>query len=266
MKLHGTSTGRPEFGTAGTPPTYDIAANARAAHRRADPRIEAHVRAALGDARSLVNVGAGAGAYAPCDRAVLAIEPSARMIGRRPPGCVPAIQGHAESLPLPSGCVDAAMACMTLHDWRDWRLGVQELRRVARRRVVVLTYDRSYNKYFWLLRDYLPQLGHADTERFPDLEEQCAALGEEVTVEPVPIPHDCKDCFLGAFWRRPRAYLDEKVRAAISTFRLPGADEMLGGLAALAGDLDSGDWEERNRELLGIDELDLGYRLLVTEL
>jgi SAM-dependent methyltransferase len=247
-------------------PAYDEIGIRYAAARRADPRIARQIHDALGDAGSVVNVGAGAGAYEPLDRDVLPVEPSAAMIAQRPPELAVAIQGHAESLPLPSACVDAAMACMTLHHWSDWRVGVHELRRVARQRVVVFTYDRSYWERFWLLRDYLPKLGRLDSARFPSIEEQRAALGEEVAVVPVPIPHDCEDGFLAAYWRRPRAYLDEEVRAGMSTFHLPRAAALLDGLDLLADDLDSGRWEEQYENLLEREQIDLGYRLLVTDL
>jgi SAM-dependent methyltransferase len=237
-----------------------------AAGCRADPRIAEQIHAALGSASSVVNVGAGAGAYEPFDRKVLPIEPSMEMIAQRSPERPAAIRAYAECLPLPSDCVDAAMACMTLHHWVDWRIGVQELRRVARERVVIFTYDRSYSQHFWLLRDYLPRLGRLDSERCPPLQEQSAALDEEVRIEPVPIPHDCEDGFLAAYWRRPRAYLDEGVRACMSMFHLPGAEEMLDGLDDLAEDLDSGLWEDRYADLLELDQLDLGYRLLIAEL
>jgi hypothetical protein len=234
--------------------------------RRTDPRIARQIHAALGDARSVANVGAGAGAYEPFDREVLPIEPSRRMIAQRAPELAPAIRGHPESLPLPSDSVDAALACLTLHRWADWRVGMHEMRRVARKRVVVFTYDRSYAHQFWLLRDYLPKLGRLDSARFPPVEVQRAAMGEEVALEAVPIPHDCEDGFLAAYWRRPAAYLDERVRAGISAFHLPGAERLLDGLDELEDDLDTGRWEERNEALLGLQRLDLGYRLLVAEL
>jgi SAM-dependent methyltransferase len=234
--------------------------------RRADPRIAGRIHAALGDARTVVNVGAGVGAYEPSDRRVLAIEPSSEMIAQRRPGSAPVVRGYAESLPLGAQSADAAMACMALHHWADWRVGVQELRRVARRRVVIFTYDPDYAERFWLLRDYLPKIGHLDSARFPPLEEQCAAIGDEVEVEPVPIPHDCQDGFLAAFWRRPRAYLDARTRAGMSIFHLPGAEQLLDGLEQLAEDLQTGQWTSRNHEILDREELDLGYRLLVTEL
>ena len=237
-----------------------------AATRHPDPRIAVKIYEALGDAHSIANVGAGAGSYEPPDREVLPIEPSVRMISQRGPELPAAIKGHAEDLPLASDSVDAALACLTLHHWADWRVGVQELRRVARKRVVIFTYDHSYAERFWLLRDYLPKLGRLDVARFPNIAEQRVATGDEVRTEVVPIPHDCEDGFLAAYWRRPHAYLDERIRAGISTFGLPGAERLLEGLDDLADDLRTGRWEERNRDLLEREEMDLGYRLLVTEL
>jgi SAM-dependent methyltransferase len=247
-------------------PAYEEIGTGYTLTRRADPRIAEQIHTALGEAGSVANVGAGVGAYEPCDREVLPIEPSARMIAQRPPELALAIKGHAECLPLPSDCVDAAMACMTLHHWTDWRIGVQELRRVARERVVIFTYDRRYAERFWLLRDYLPRLARLDCARFPSLEEQSAALDENVRIEQVPIPHDCSDGFLGAYWRRPTAYLDDAVRARISAFRMPGAEQALDGLDALAEDLDNGHWHERYWKLLELEHFDLGYRLLIADL
>jgi SAM-dependent methyltransferase len=237
-----------------------------AATWRPDPRIATQIHVALGDARSIANVGAGAGAYEPVDREVLPIEPSERMIAQRSPRLAPAMRGHAECLPLAPDSVDAAMACMTLHHWADWRVGIHELRRVARKRVVIFTYDRSYAMRFWLLRDYLPKLARLDCARFPGIEQQRVALGDEVRIERVLIPHDCQDGSLAAYWRRPTAYLDEQTRSGMPTFRLPGAERLLDGLDRLAEDLHTGRWEAVNQDILGCEELDLGYRLLATEL
>jgi SAM-dependent methyltransferase len=236
------------------------------AARQTDPRIAKQIHEALGDARSVANVGAGAEAYEPNDRQVLAIDPSESTIAQRTPGPTTTIVGHAESLPLASGSVDAAMACLTLHQWADWRIGVHELRRVARKRVVIFTYDPAYANRFWLLRDYLPKLGRLHSGRFPRIEEQAVATGEEVRIEAVRIPHDCDTGLLAAHWRRPRAYLDGRVRAGIPTFQLAGAARLLDGLDELSEDLKTGRWRQRNRELLSLEQLDLGYRLLVTEL
>ncbi|HEV7938435.1 MAG TPA: methyltransferase domain-containing protein [Solirubrobacteraceae bacterium] len=234
--------------------------------RPADPRIVRQIHGALGDARSVANVGAGAAEYEPVDRWVLAIEPTEQRITRRPRGLTTPIRGYAESLPIPSSSMDAAMACLTMHQWSDWRIGVHELRRVARKRVVIFTYDPTYADRFWLLRDYLPKLGRLHSQRFPPIKEQCAGMGDEVHVETVPIPHDCETGLLAAHWRHPQAYLDEQIRAGIPTFQLPGARLLLDGLEQLAEDIGTGRWQQRNRELLTLEQLDLGYRLLVTEL
>jgi len=230
--------------------------------RQPDPRIARQINQALGDTRSVVNVGAGTGAYEPADRDVLAVEPSSVMRAQRAPSAAPCIDACAEALPLPDGSFDAAMAILSLHHWTDWTVGLRELRRVAYQRVVILTYDPAHPRRSWLMRDYLPELAELDVQRFPPIEEQAAALGNATVIEAVPIPHDCRDGFLGAYWRRPHAYLDPEVRAGISTFHLPGADLLLGGLAQLAEDLESGRWEQRNRDILSCKELDLGHRLL----
>ncbi|MGN6373448.1 MAG: class I SAM-dependent methyltransferase [Solirubrobacteraceae bacterium] len=234
--------------------------------RREDPRIAQLIHGALADARSVVNVGAGSGAYEPRDREVIAVEPSPEMIAQRPPDSAPAMEAYAESLPLEAGSVDAAMACLTLHHWSDWRIGVQELRRVARKRIVILTFDPAWAGRFWLVRDYLPRLARLDSARFPTLAEQCAAAGAAARAARVPIPHDCEDGFLGAYWRRPHAYLDEQVRSNISAFGLLAAGEIELAMHRLAQDLRSGHWARRNHKILGAQQIDLGYRLIVAEL
>lgn len=245
---------------------YAHIATTYAATRREDPRIARLIHTALGDARSVVNVGAGNGAYEPRDRHVIAVEPSPEMIAQRPPGAAPAVRGFAESLPLQAASVDAAMACLTLHHWADWRVGVQELRRVARRRIVLFSYDPAWTERFWLVRDYLPRLGRVDTGRFPTLAEQCAAVSEYARVLNVPIPHDCHDGFLGAYWRRPHAYLEARVRNNISAFHLISPRELDVGLELLGEDLRSGRWAQRNADILNCGQLDLGYRLIAAEL
>jgi SAM-dependent methyltransferase len=239
---------------------YDAIGRTYTATRRTDPRIAARIWAALGDARTIVNVGAGAGSYEPPDRVVTAIEPSAVMIAQRPPGAAPALQASAEALPFADASFDAAMAVLTLHHWDDWRAGCAELRRVARERVVVLSWDPNYRRRMWLGPEYFDDLVDPDVERFPSLAEQVAALDAQVEV--VPVPWDCRDGFHGAFWRRPEAYLDPAVRAGISSLAKREA-ELAGGLARLRADLDSGAWARRHADLLAREELDLGYRLLV---
>ena len=184
------------------------------------------------------------------------------MIAQRPPGAAPAVQASAEALPFADASFDAAMAVLTLHHWSDWRAGCAELRRVARDRVVVFSWDPTYVARMWLGPEYFPELHAARTsDGFPSLADQAAALGAEVEV--VPIPWDCRDGFFSAFWRRPEAYLDPAVRAGISTLAKRSEDELAEGLARLRADLDSGAWARRHADLLERDELDLGYRLLV---
>ena len=241
--------------------SYDAIGRTYTATRTTEPRIAARIWAALGDARTVVNVGAGTGSYEPPDRAVTAVEPSAVMIAQRPPGAAAAVQASAEALPFADASFDAAMAIITLHHWSDWRAGCAELRRVARDRVVVFSWDPTYVGRMWIGPDYFPECMQQDVYGFPSLADQAAALGAEVEV--VPIPWDCRDGFFGAFWRRPEAYLDPAVRAGISTLAKRSEAELADGLARLRADLDSGAWARRHADLLERDTLDLGYRLLV---
>lgn len=241
--------------------TYDTIGEGYAGRRRPDPRIEKAVASALGDAGSVINVGAGTGSYEPTDRTVLAVEPSNVMIRQRSSGAAPCLRASAESLPVADGAFDAAMAVLTIHHWSDWRRGLRELRRVARRRIVLLTFDNDAAD-FWLTRDYFPELPALDRKIMPSLDALAAELGAFEST-PVLVPHDCRDGFLGAYWRRPEIYLDPAARRSMSSFAKIDADS---GLSKLARDLETGVWRERNAAILDLDALDLGYRLLVWEL
>jgi SAM-dependent methyltransferase len=231
--------------------------------RREDPRLAARIRAALGDARSVLNVGAGAGSYEPPDLEVTAVEPSAVMRAQRPPGAAPVVDARAEELPFKDDSFDAAMAVLSDHHWEDHERGLAELRRVARLRVVLFTWEPRTLRDGWLVRDYLPGFARMVPSGYT-LKRLLETLGGG-RIEPVPIPHDCRDGFLHAYWRRPRAYLDPQVRAGISVFRLMDPEEVADAIERLAADLDSGEWERRNGALLELDELDLGYRIVVTD-
>jgi SAM-dependent methyltransferase len=241
---------------------YDRIGTTYTATRGEDPRIACAIHMALGDARTVVNVGAGSGSYEPSDREVMAVEPSAVMIAQRPSGAAPALQARAEALPLPDSSFDAAMAILSDHHWDDRAAGLRELRRVASQRVVVFTWDPCFRDEFWLTRDYLP----ASRRLVPSMAIQDIArcLGG-ARIVPVPLPWDCRDGFYHAFWRRPEAYLDKRVRAGISVFALLDDDEQASAVARLRSDLRTGAWKKRNADLLQLDELDLGYRLLVAE-
>jgi SAM-dependent methyltransferase len=238
---------------------YDTIGRTYTRGRRPDPRIAAALTAALGDARSVLNVGAGAGSYEPGDRRVVAVEPSAVMIAQRPTGAGPAVQARAEALPFRDAAFDATLAVLTLHHWTDRARGFAECARVARQRVVLLTWDPEADA-FWLSRDYLPEIAAADRRAFPLLTAYTEVFGPSVEIAPVPIPRDCIDGFLGAYWARPAAYLDPAVQAVISSFSRPGLET---GLARLREDLASGAWQQRYGHLLGADSLDVGYRLVV---
>lgn len=237
--------------------TYDRIGTTYATTRRPDPRIKAQIERAIG-LGTVVNIGAGAGSYEP-SATMLAVEPSAVMIAQRPRGAAPWIQATAEALPLADDAYDVALAALTIHHWPDLDRGLAELRRVARR-VVILTWDVAEADRFWLFRDYLPESVAYDRTRFGPLASLVAPLGARV--EAVPVPHDCCDGFAGAFWRRPEAYLDPAARAGMSNFAHLG-DAARPGLDRLAADLASGAWHARNVDVLDRDELDLGYRLLI---
>jgi SAM-dependent methyltransferase len=239
---------------------YDSIGKGYTAVRREDPRIAARIRAALDDARSVLNVGAGTGAYEPPDLDVVAVEPSEVMIAQRPEGAAPVVRAHAEELPFGDDSFDAAMAVLSDHHWDDHERGLAELRRVARR-VVLFTWDPATSRDTWVVSEYFPC--------FEDLIPAGYELGMTLErlgggrIEPVPIPHDCLDGFYHAYWRRPEAYLDPRVRAGISVFALMDPACRDEGLARLASDLDSGAWHRRHADLLELEELDGGYRLIV---
>ncbi|WP_294090552.1 methyltransferase domain-containing protein [Sphingomonas sp.] len=236
---------------------YDRIGTDYARRRQADPRVARLIHAALGTAQSVVNVGAGAGAYEPAGRALIAVEPSAAMIAQRPAGAAPALCARAEALPLANKCVDAALAVLTVHHWADKTAGMRELRRVARGAIVLLTYDPAHRPW---LTDYLPQLAALDAAQMPAMADYARWLGP-VRISPVLVPHDCIDGFLYAYWRRPEAYLDPAVRAGSSSFwAIDGAEQ---GLAALADDLRAGAWARRYASVAAEDSYDAGYRLVV---
>lgn len=243
---------------------YDTIGTSYATTRRPDPRIAEQIRTALGDCTDVVNVGAGTGSYEP-PQTMVAVEPSRVMIAQRPPGAAPAVRGVAEQLPLRDGAADAVLAVLTLHHWTDLRAGIAEMRRVARRRIVVLTWDQEvFRERFWLVRDYLPQAVAFDDTRAVGMDDLAELLGR-ARLEPVPVPADCTDGFAAAYWRRPRAYLDPRVRSGISLLAQTGDDVLAPGLRALDRDLTSGQWNVRYGDLLARDTIDVGYRLLVAD-
>jgi SAM-dependent methyltransferase len=244
---------------------YDRMGLGYSAVRRPDPRIAAQIEAALGDARSVLNVGAGAGSYEPAERDVTAVEPSRTMIEQRPPGAAPVVEAFAEELPFEDDSFDAAMALITVHHWNDARAGLAEMARVARDRVLVLTFTPTPPTELWMARDYFPRILDFHAEVMLPIEELTAML-PNAEVEPVPIPRECTDGFWLAIWDRPEMHLDPHVRRASSSWHHMDQDEIDNGLAKLEADIENGRWDERNGHLRTQLELDVGLRLLTAEL
>ncbi len=240
---------------------YDQIGLRYAAVRREDPRIADAIREAIGDAATVVNVGAGTGSYEPRDRFVVAIEPSLTMIRQRGEHSAPCIQSVAEQLPFGDSTFDAGLAVCTVNHW-DWAQGLPELRRVARRVVLFDCFEPDLLRPLWLC-DYFREILTFPTASVATVERIASILGP-VEVLAVPIHHDCADGFLGAHWRRPEAYLDPGVRQGISCFHRMSNEDVAHGVDALRRDLDSGEWLARHGDLLDRDSLDLGFRVLVS--
>jgi SAM-dependent methyltransferase len=248
---------------------YDRIGRGYVASRQPDPRLAAAIWTGLGDARTVVNVGAGAGSYEPTDRDVVAVEPSAAMIAQRLKGAAPVVQADPEALPFPDDSFDAAMVVLSDHHWRDREQGLRELRRVARQRVVLFNANPGEAHLFWLTVEYLPGFleliplrYRADGAWQQELERQ---LGP-VTLVAAPIPWDCLDGFYGAFWRRPAEYLDPAVRAGVSVFARLAHAHVEDAVRALGADLRSGAWHQRHRDLLQLVDFHLGYYVVIAEL
>jgi SAM-dependent methyltransferase len=242
---------------------YEEIGGGYARNRRADPRIAARIEAALWDARTVLNVGAGAGSYEPSDRWVLAVEPSAAMRAQRPPDAAPVIDARAEALPLDDDSVDAAMACVTIHHWESPEAGLAELRRVARGPVVVFTFELDCLPPWQL--DFLREGVELEQPRFPVIDDVAAALGGRTRVERIPTPADCADGFFEAFWARPEALLDPAIRASQSIWALldPGVEERM--VSRLAAALDSGAWDAAHGHLREQSSFEGALRLVISE-
>jgi SAM-dependent methyltransferase len=239
---------------------YDRIGTRYRSGRAEDSRLATAIHGALGTARTVINVGAGTGSYEPSDRDVVAVEPSAVMIAQRRPDAAPVVQATAEHLPFADGAFDASMAVLSDHHWGDRLAGLREMRRVASSRVVIFQWDMRYVDSFWLTRDYLPDFRLRPGMTADDI---ATAIGGG-SVEPFPIPFDMLDGFLAAYWRRPEAYLDPGVRANISVFALMAQSVVDKFVERLRADLESGMWHRKNADILGLTEMDLGYRLIIS--
>jgi SAM-dependent methyltransferase len=245
--------------------TYDELGPGYSRVRRGDPRIAAKIDAALGAARTVLDVGAGTGSYEPADREVTAVEPSAEMIAQRPPGAAPVVQANAEDLPFGDDQFDAAMAVLTAHHWADLDAGLREMQRVARQRLVFVTFDHDALKRLWIARDYFPEI--LALKRRPGATSAgLVAMLPEATSAPLPVPRDCTDLFFAALWARPEMFFDEEVVRPMWVWQSIPEEARSKGRDRLAADLQSGAWDERYGHLRKEPELDVGLRLLVARI
>lgn len=227
--------------------------------RRPDPRIAEAIHSQLDGANNVLNVGAGAGSYEPSHLKVTAVEPSAVMISQRRRSGAAVVQACAEELPFKDNSFGASLATLTIHHWRDVRKGLSEMRRVTRGKIIILTFD-PLNSNFWLL-DYIPLIETLDRKQMPSMSDFENVFGHVDRIN-VPIPHDCIDGMLCAYWRRPAAYLDPDVRRSMSVFSMLG--DLTEPLARLKDDIQSGDWKRKYSWYLDQEAVDFGYHLVVT--
>ena len=241
---------------------YDAIGTSYTRTRRTEPRIAARLLDALGDARRVVNVGAGTGNYEPTDREVVAVEPSPTMIAQRAPAAAPVVRAYAEALPFRDSSFDASLAVFTVHHWPDPERGLAELARVAPRQVFV-SFDIDFDFEFWLVTDYFPEIVALDTETDSHSSTGIARVLDVHLVEPLPVPRDCVDGFAACYWNRPEAYTEPDVQAGISCLAMLEPEVLARGTEHLRADLASGVWDARHGHLRELDELDVGYRLIV---
>lgn len=245
--------------------TYDRIGIGYSDTRRADPRIAARIEAALGDARTVLNVGAGTGSYEPAGRDVTAVEPSAEMITQRPPGAAPVVQASAESPPFEDYSFDAVLAVLTAHHWPDLDAGLSETLRVARDRIVIVTFDSVALEDLWITADYFPEMLGLKRPSGASSRDLVRKL-PEATSSPIPVPRDCTDHFFAALWARPELLFDEEIVRPMWVWQSISGESRRAGRERLAADLDSGTWEARYGHLRKREELDVGLRLVVREL
>ncbi len=243
--------------------TYDRIGRGYREVRRPDPRIAAQIDEALGDAKTVVNVGAGTGSYEPASREVTAVEPSAEMIAQRPPGSAPVVQASAEALPFDDDSFDAAMAIMTVHHWADLDAGLAEMRRVARR-LLIVTFDPEPVRDLWIHREYFRGMLELESDRTSG--RRLAAELPAARSIPLPVPRDCSDHFFAALWGRPELFFDDEIVGPMWVWSRLSEEERRDGRARLAADLESGSWQERHADLLAAEEFDVGLRLVVSKL
>ncbi|MEM7163318.1 MAG: methyltransferase domain-containing protein [Bacteroidota bacterium] len=239
-------------------PIYDQIGINYALKRQTEPRIATQIWNELKGAGKILNIGAGAGSYEPHEGDLIALEPSSKMIAQRSKHADPVVQGYAESLPFEDKSFSHCMTILSMHHWKDRYKAFKEIKRVTEEKFIALSWD-PYANDFWLTRDYFPEIVEMDKLIFPEKEE-FDAFFDNVRIERIMIPHDCRDGFLAAYWKKPEAYLEPSVRNSISTFSK--ISKLEDGLLKLKKDLESGEWERKNQEVLHQNEIDAGYILI----
>ncbi|MEM9548436.1 MAG: class I SAM-dependent methyltransferase [Bacteroidota bacterium] len=241
---------------------YDKIGVSYTTQRKSDPIITEQFHAKLNGAKRILNIGAGTGSYEPQDIDLIALEPSHEMIAQRKPGSHPVVQGFAEVLPFDHKQFSHTISILSMHHWKDRVKAYSEINRVTQEQFVTITWNPN-SEAFWLTRDYFPQIYETDVKIFPTLEELQDHF-EHIEVSPLWIPYDCHDGFLAAYWKRPEAYLKEKVRNSISTFST--LENLSEGLTQLENDLNSGKWREKNCDVLDLDLFDAGYVIVTAQI
>jgi SAM-dependent methyltransferase len=240
---------------------YDDIGRCYSATRREDPAVKTCVMAALDGTHSVLNVGAGAGAYEPVDRDVIAVEPSRVMNAQRTPLV---LRARADRLPLRDQSVDGAMVILSLHHWDEAQeQGVRELRRVTRGPIVIATVDADVGARMWLPADYMPEASALDRRIFPAIDEISGWLGGRTHVQTLEVPRDTPDWTLMSFWAHPERVLDPRARSAVSGFARMPAEVVARVVEDVRRDLESGVWDARHGHLRMLTAFDVGFRMLV---
>jgi SAM-dependent methyltransferase len=242
---------------------YETHGHGYARVRRPDPRIAALIHDALGDARTVLNVGAGAGSYEPVDRDVTAVEPSASMRSQRPAHLSVAIDAVAEDLPFPDKHFDAAMGTFTIHQWPDLKAGLGEMRRVTRGPVLILTCDPDEVQSFWL-NDYAPDVLSTEARRYPSMAAIRDGFATEIDILPVPIPLDCRDGFNEAYYGRPEMLLEDGARLSCSAWSFVTPEVAAGYIDRLRTEIEDGRWDEKYGQLRMQPEFEGSLYLIVS--
>lgn len=245
---------------------YDGKNHNYSAIRKADPRIGLHVGRSLENCRTILNVGAGTGSYEPDDKFVIAVEPSSDMRAKRLAlGRTPAVDAKADDLPFDDKSFDAVMAVLTIHHWPDLKVGLTEIKRVARKKITILTYDPNLLDLFWNAK-YFPELIEIERSRYPKLDRIASCLGQDLKVTNIKIPLDCTDGFQEAFYGRPEAFLQEEVRKAQSAWGFLDKELERNYVNRLSDDLASGEWDRLYGFHRYLPEFEGAFRMLEVDL